>query len=141
MVKVEWKYGEILISNPKREIKMAEKINIKNLLCYIEKRKINKELYWLMIPKEISSLSLNTECMLTNGEEIENNNLLRKEYNSSINIDDIEDILNNLRQQVKSPTIEQKLQALNYYIENDAFGDFLKHENKKLRVNYEAQDD
>ena len=45
-------------------------------------------------------------------------------YHYSLCIFQIEDILENLYQQISSPTLDQKIEAINYYIENDAFIDF-----------------
>ena len=45
------------------------------------------------------------------------------DFHWTLEMKDIEDILSNLSQQVSHPTIEQKIEAINYYIENDAFID------------------
>lgn len=44
-------------------------------------------------------------------------------YKWTLDCRDIEDIFSNISQQIDQPTIEQKIEAINYYIENDAFID------------------
>lgn len=110
---------------------MVKKFTVKKLLQDIQGNKIDEALYWLMIPTEEVNWSEDTPCMLATDEEceecegeygeIDHNATLSIKYIVTINVDTIREILGNLGQQIKEPTMEQELDALIFYINNDAF--------------------
>ncbi|MBM3469092.1 MAG: hypothetical protein FJX71_06655 [Alphaproteobacteria bacterium] len=104
-----------------RERAMSEKMTLGDIL-----RNINEidENYNLYLPKGIDSLRTETPCLLLNSNFEDEDKMEDIIYTYVLGIYSINDIVDNLNQQIKNPTMEQKLYALNFYIQNDAFADF-----------------
>lgn len=110
---------------------MVKKFTIKRLIMDVESDKIDESFYWLMIPKDLVECSEETPCILATSEECEDcedeyeephdNGSLTNQYITTIGIDTIREIFANLRDQIKNPSIDQKLDALIFYLNNDAF--------------------
>ncbi|MFC7420738.1 hypothetical protein ACFQNF_12745 [Iodobacter arcticus] len=54
-------------------------------------------------------------------EKKEREKLVSEGWISTLSIEDIEDVIDNLSQQIEAPTQEQILAAFTFYYENDAF--------------------
>ena len=75
----------------------------------------------VLYKKEAEVLNSDTKVLVSfdeyNTEDIQG-------YTWTLDCREIESIISNLSEQIPSPTLDQKIEAINYYIENDAFIDF-----------------
>jgi len=76
------------------------------------------------LPKNRDKLEINTPCLLVRYEDeesLEDEKYIDSIYTYSLQIEDVKSIVENLNEQIKDPTMDQILEAIEFYIENDAF--------------------
>jgi hypothetical protein len=65
------------------------------------------------------NISIDSPAIVINDDEVESIELENMKY--IIGISSIQGVVENIRQQVNSPNLNQLFEAFEYYIENDAF--------------------
>lgn len=75
----------------------------------------------ICIPKISSSITSGTECLLVTEDEFEEESDIVGEFNYLCGVHVIQDILENLREQKRNFNNAEALQAVYFYINNDAF--------------------
>jgi hypothetical protein len=101
---------------------MSENILVCNVLENVDEIDETLNIYF---PREIDVLKFDTISVLLSDEELaeidekDDTEFDTKYY--GVGMDLVKDIMDNLNQQLKNSTLEQKLEALNFYLDNDAF--------------------
>jgi|GEM_PF-3358893 len=101
---------------------MSKNILVFNVLANVDEIDETLNIYF---PREIDILKLDTISVLLSDEELaeidekDDTEFDSKYYGVGMNV--VKDIIDNLNQQLKTSTLEQKLEALNFYLDNDAF--------------------
>ena len=100
---------------------MTKNIIVKDLLENIDKIDENLNVFF---PKN-KNITKDTQSILLTDKELEeidemHDNVFDNKY-YGIGVDVLKDIIENLNQQVEHPTENRKLEALIFYIDNDAF--------------------
>ena len=86
---------------------------LEEILKFAEEYPWNNDLYL----EDMNNLSLITRAKVLSEEDSEN----EKSFKYCLSISSLQDIVNNLKQQTESPNTTQALEALEYYLNNDAF--------------------
>jgi hypothetical protein len=98
---------------------MNSKSTISNLINTIDEIDETLNIY---LPKHVDMLNMDTPCLLvTSDTELDEMIIDNECFNYVLGVYSIKDVFENLKQQLNDPTDEQRLEAINFYINNDAY--------------------